>query len=214
MAPIHTLDYPPHPSYPPREWSRAPSMDLDLPLIRTIGRVQRKLVAVEGRELNEADLALLDVERGIEPQPLKRLSERHHALARLLAQGTSPGEAAIVTGLTVSRVSILKSDPAFLELVEFYKEKVDLAYSDMHSTLAGLSLDAAITLRERLEETPEDISIGQLLEITKLGADRTGFGPKSTQDVNVNVGLAQKMQEARERAAARRNAIDLTPIAE
>lgn len=211
MAPIHILDNPPRTSYPAREWSRAPSMDLDLPLIRTIGRAQRPLVAVEQREITAEDLALLSSERGIEPQPLKRLGERHHALARLLAQGTPPGEASIVTGLTLSRVSILRSDPAFSELVSFYKEKVDLAYSDMHSTLAGLSLDAATTLRDRLEESPEDITIGQLLEITKLGADRTGFGPKSTQDVNVNVGLAQRMQEARERAEQRRRTIDITP---
>jgi hypothetical protein len=185
-------------------------MDLTLP-IRLSGRAPAALVAAEVRELSPEDFALLATERGVEPAPLKRLGERHHALAKLLAQGTSPGEAAVVTGLSPSRVSILKADPTFQDLVAFYREKVDAAYVDMHSTLAGLSLDAAQELRDRLEEEPEKISVGQLLEITKLGADRTGFGPKSTQDVNVNVGLADRMQAARERAEARRRVIDITP---
>lgn len=184
-------------------------MDLSIP-IRLSGRAPAALVAAEVRELSPDDFALLATERGVEPAPLKRLGERHHALAKLLAQGTAPGEAAVVTGLSASRVSILKADPTFQDLVAFYREKVDAAYVDMHSTLAGLSLDAAQELRERLEEEPEKISVGQLLEITKLGADRTGFGPKSTQDVNVNVGLADRMQAARERAEARRRAIDIT----
>lgn len=187
-------------------------MDLTVP-IRLSGRAPKPLVSSEVRELRPDDFALLATERGIEPAPLKRLGERHHALARLLAQGVSPGEASIVTGLSSSRISILKGDPTFKELVEFYRERVDEQYLDMHATLAGLSLDAASRLRERLEDDDEDkLTIGQLIEITKLGADRTGFGPKSESTVNVNIGLAEKMQAARERAEARRQAIDITPV--
>lgn len=187
-------------------------MDLTTP-IRLTGRAPKPLAAVEVRELQPSDFALLATERGIEPAPLKRLGERHHALARLLAQGVSPGEASVVTGLSGSRISILKADPTFAELVSFYRDKVDEQYVDMHATLAGLSLDAAVRLRERLEDDDEDkLSIGQLIEITKLGADRTGFGPKSESTVNVNIGLAEKMQQARERAEARRRAIDITPV--
>ncbi len=186
-------------------------MDLDTPL-RLSGRAPKPLVAEVVRELCPGDFALLATERGVEAAPLKRLGERHHALAKLLAQGTPPGEAAIVTGLSGSRVSILKADPAFQELVAFYKQKVDAEYLDMHATLAGLSLDAAQTLRDRIDEDPDAISVGQLIEVVKLGADRTGFGPKSTQDVNVHVGLAEKMQAARERAEARRQALDVEVV--
>jgi hypothetical protein len=188
-------------------------MNLDIPL-RLSGRAAKPLVAVELRELDTSDLALLSIERGTEAVPIKRLGERHHSLARLLAQGTSPGKAAIIVGLCNSRVSVLKSDPTFIALVEFYREKVDIAYSDMHSTLAGLSLDATLVLRERLEDNPDEITVGQLLEITKMGADRTGFGPKSSQDLNVNVGLASGMQAARERVEARRRTINITPLQE
>lgn len=188
-------------------------MDLGLDIIRTSGRAAQPVAVVEVRELDAADLALLGTERGIQAQPLKRIGERHHALARLLAQGTPPGEAGLIVGLTGSRVSILRSDPTFLELVDFYRADVQAAYRDMHETLAGLSLDAANELRERLEEAPDDLTVTQLIELTKLGADRTGHGPSSTQEHKFSDGIAAKMQEARERVARRRNAeiIDVIP---
>lgn len=184
------------------------SLGLD---IRTIGRSSVPLVTREVRELVPEDLALLGTERGIQPLPIKRIGERHHALARALAAGTPSGEAAVVVGLTPSRVSILLNDPSFAELVGFYRTKVDALYIDRNEQLAGLSMDAVSELRRRLEEEPDDITVNALVEITKLGADRTGLGPKSTQDVNVNVGLSARLQEARERVAARRM-IDVTPL--
>jgi len=163
--------------------------------------------AVQVRELDEGDVALLADERGVKAPALKRLSERHHALARCLASGMEPGDAAITCGYVTSRVSILQADPAFQELLAFYRQSVDTKYLDMHGVLAGLSLDAAMELRERLETDIEaeekKVSVGQLIELTKLGADRTGFGPQSSQ-VNVNVDLAGRLQAARERVALRR----------
>ncbi len=61
--------------------------------------------------------------------------------------------------------------------------------------------EAQTILAERLEDTPEAIAIDALLDITKLGADRTGFGPASrTTNVHVHVGLADRLKTARERA--------------
>lgn len=163
--------------------------------------------ATQVRELDEVDIALLGEEKGSTAPPLKRLSERHHALARCLASGMTDGDAAITCGYVTSRVSILKADPAFNELLAFYRQDVTTKYLDMHGVLAGLSLDAAMELRERLETDIEaadkKISVTQLMELTKLGADRTGFGPQASQ-VNINVDLAGRLQAARERVAQRR----------
>lgn len=176
-------------------------------VFRITGRASRPLTATQVRELDDCDIALLQEEKGSKPPALKRLSERHHALARCLASGMEPGDAAITCGYVLSRVSILQSDPAFQELLAFYRQDVTSKYLDMHGVLAGLSLDAATELRERLEAEMQaeekTISIGQLVELTKLGADRTGFGPQSSQ-VNVNVDLAGRLQAARERVAQRR----------
>lgn len=176
-------------------------------VFRIMGRAAKPLSAVQIRDLDEVDVALLAEEKGAKAPPLKRLSERHHALARCLASGMAEGDAAVTCGYVSSRVSILKADPAFQELLAFYRQDVNVKYLDMHGVLAGLSLDATMELRERLEADIEadekKISVGQLIELTKLGADRTGFGPQSSQ-VNVNVDLAGRLQAARERVAQRR----------
>jgi len=180
-------------------------MDLDIFPVRTRGRSARPVSGEVVRALKEADLALLGEERGSAAPPIKRIGERHHALARALASGMSPSEAGILTGYSGSRVSILLDDPTFQELLSFYREDVNAQYRDLHQRLSGLALDAADELATRLEEEPEAFSIGQIIEVTKLGADRTGHGPQSSQtNVNVNVDLAGRLAAARERVAARR----------
>lgn len=176
-------------------------------VFRVMGRASKPMSAMQVRKLDACDIALLEEEKGSKAPALKRLSERHHALARCLASGMEPCEAAITCGYVASRVSILQADPAFQELLAFYRQSVETKYLDMHGVLAGLSLDAAMELRERLETDIEadekKISVGQLMELVKVGADRTGFGPQSSQ-VNVNVDLAGRLQAARERVQQRR----------
>lgn len=177
-------------------------MDLGLDIHRVRGRAAKPVAAVVVRELQQADLAVLETERGVKPQALTRLRERHHALARALASGMTEGEAAAVTGYDNSRISILKSDPAFQELLSFYRADVNAKYVEMHEILAGMSKDAALLLREKLEDEPDDLSVNQLLEITKMGADRTGHGPSSTStQVNVHVNMADRLEAARQRIA-------------
>lgn len=179
-------------------------MDLSTEIFRTRGRAAKAVAAEIVRPLDRTDLALLQEEKGSRAPALVRISERHHALARNLASGMSPSEAGIVSGYSASRVSILQDDPAFRELLEFYRADVQLAYRDLHTRLSGLALDAADELAQRLEESPGDVSIGQLMEITKMGADRTGFGPQSSStNVNVNVDLAERLEAARKRVSAR-----------
>lgn len=179
-------------------------MDLSF-LPRTRGRATKAVTAEVVRELDRADLALLGAEKGSKPTALKRIGERHHALARNLAGGMSSGEAGLVAGYCGSRVSILLDDPAFKELVQFYRRDVNAQYRDMHQRLSGLALDAAEVLADRLEDAPDDISTGQLMDLVKLGADRTGFGPQSSStNVNVNVGIASRLDAARQRVAERK----------
>ncbi len=183
-------------------------MDIDFDSLRTRGRAPKPVTASVLRELDATDLACLATEKGSTASPLKRISERHHALARNLASGMPEGEAAIVCGYDLSRVSILKADPTFQELLAFYRKDVQEAYRGMHDRLFGVAMDALDELATRLEEKPEDLSIGQLIEVTKMGSDRTGFGPQSQQtNVNVNVDIATRLEAARKRVAERKATI-------
>lgn len=186
-------------------------MNLPLDIVRTTGRAPVQVTAEVLRPLTDADMALLAQEKGSTTPPLKRIRDRHHSAARLLASGVAEGQVAIITGYDISRISILKNDPAFAELVAFYRANVETAYASMHEQLAGMSMDALIMLRDRMEEEPEKVSMGQLMELIKLGADRTGHGPVSKNDstVNVNVNLANRLDQARQRVKERQ--IDVTP---
>lgn len=189
--------------------------DLDLEIEKLTGRGRRTapLEFFVARPLRGADLALLAVPATIQPVPIKRLSERHHGLARLLAAGVAPSEAAAVMGYELSRVSILQGDPAFEELVSFYRGKVDGEFAETMGQLAGMSKDIIIELRNRLEDEPEKFKVADLKDLLTATLDRTGFGPTSKSEVT-NINLSGRLDEARRRAQeARRQAImDVTPM--
>ena len=178
--------------------------------------------------LTQVELTLLaEVPKGTSEAgastPLVRIRERHHALARLLATGgCSMAEASIITGYDVSRISILKQDPTFKELVLFYQNEVNAEYKTMQAQLAGLGSDALDELRKRVEEDPDKIAFTTLLDVVVKIADRTGNGPSSTtkSEVNVTIDLASRMKAARERARLASQpqeiagvALDITPKA-
>jgi hypothetical protein len=195
------------------------NLDLETILPRRTGRQAAVLTAQVLRPAEIADLDNLadTVDDASAKQGLiKRLTDRHHALARAIAQGIPKGEAGAMCGYNNSRVSVLMSDPTFKELVDFYRSQQDKIFRGVAEKLSGIASDALDVLEERLEESPQEISTGQLLEIIKVGADRSGHGPQSTTTANVNIhlGLAERMEAARKQAlAASQRVIDITPKA-
>jgi hypothetical protein len=157
------------------------------------------LIAYLDRPLTEGDLAQLDRPRDTKAPALKRLSTRHHRLARMLAEGFAPGEAAVACGYVISRVSILQDDPSFTHLVAHYKAQVDAQYIGLHERLSALSETAADILQERMEDDDEQFDNEDLRKIVALGADRTGYGPSSTQTHNVTIGFGARLEAARAR---------------
>lgn len=179
-------------------------MDLNLETLRTRGRA-RKLTAAVERPLREADLRMLEVEKGVAPAPIAKIRERHHALARCLADGLSEAEAAIACGYSASRISILKADPTFQELVKFYTSEVNERYFGLHDAMAELGVDSVRELQDRLEESPDEFTVKELREIAAFAADRTGHGPSSKQEVSHTVNFGERLEAARQRI------IDITP---
>lgn len=184
-------------------------MNAPFDVIRTVGRAAKTLTAKVVGEVMEADLAALAEERGVKPKPLKTLRERHHRLARLIASGVNQNTAALMCDYTPSTVSILMDDPAFRELLTVYREDLHAQYLETAEAMAGMAKDGTMLIRERMEEFGKEIPLDKLIDIVKLGADRTGLGPQSisNQNVNVNVNLADRLAAARKRRAV----IDITP---
>jgi hypothetical protein len=182
-------------------------LGLDIESLTHRGRKAAPLEVYDFRVAEERDVRALDA-----PAPgameIKRISERHHALARALASGMSEAEAAAHVGYVGSRVSVLKASPAFQELLSLYRTKIDSEFAEIGARLAGITKDALSLLQDRLEDEPEKVSTGQLMELAKLGADRSGFGPSAKTEINVNVELGRRLKEARARALAPR---DITP---
>ena len=180
-------------------------MELGLEILKVHGRAEHDLDPVLVRPLEPRDIESLSVERGVQKpkqlSSLSRLSERHRTLARLLACGKSSGEISTITGYTESRIAILKSDPAMKNLIKHYSEEVDIVFTQTNEKLAQVASTALDVIQDRLEddEAVAAMSVAQLLEVVKTAADRSGNGPAMTQQVNVTVGIADRLEAARKR---------------
>lgn len=182
-----------------------------LGLRRVMGRVSTDWTLVHTRNLTVEDLQAAEtMSRHVPQAPLKRLHERHHRIAQMLAAGVKKIAIAAELGVTPSAIIILRDDPTFCELVEYYRQNIEARFLDANEQMAGLNKDVILELRARLEEDAEKFSVGQLTTLMTVTADRTGNGPSSRSEVNITVGLADRLAEARRRIAERRT-IDITP---
>jgi hypothetical protein len=177
-------------------------MDKDIVMLENLvigsarGRKAKAFFAQPVRELNMGDLQVLlnPPTLGVETNVVKKMRNTHHMLARLLAEGRAPGECALVTGYSPSRISILQHDPAFQELLGYYKSQAEAKYLDVHERLATLGMAALDELQERLEEKPEDFSNGALLKLATDMMDRSVTKPNAappTSGVSLSVTFVE-----------------------
>lgn len=173
---------------------------------RTSGRAKRPLFAEFDRELTQADLEALSVERGVKPPSLKRITETHHSIAQLLGQGESGASVALATGYSQSRISILRADPAFQELIAYYRsQSSDTLYvHHIDSQLKGKAVydDILEVIHDKVLEESTSMQMADLVDAGKFVGDRSGFGPstKSTS-TNLNVNFADALAAGRQRAS-------------
>lgn len=155
----------------------------------------------KGRMVSPLEVEVLDaidvsdlVERAASPLPtseapsIAKLRQIHHEIARLLASGLNETEVAASTGYSISRISILKQDPSFKELLTYYSRKSEEVFVDVRKRLAMLGTDAVAELQDRLDFKPDSLTNTQLIEITKATLDRAGYNPVAKSE-NVQVLL-------------------------
>lgn len=150
------------------------------------------------RELTEAEVLSAPRSR----DPVKKLREVHHLIARLLACGLRENEVALRVGIHYQTISHLKHSPAFVELVAHYRDSEDAKFEAQRDQYYDLitrnGVQAERLLSDKLadaEESGELPSFRELIAISRDAADRVGLGKRSTS-VNLNVDFAAQLDRA------------------
>jgi hypothetical protein len=151
------------------------------------------------RHLSESDIASMWDHGGTKTGPrIKTLRYNHHLLAKAVASGKSLLECSQLCGLTVARISDLKNDPAFQELVSFYAEELNEVYVDVHSRMAALGTSVLEELQERFEAEPEKFTKRELMDLFTTMADRSiataKGGPNPQQVIATGAGNGLALQ--------------------
>lgn len=145
-----------------------------------------------------------------------RLRESHHRIAMLLALGLTIKETADRVGYSAVRVSFLAGTPTMKDLIARYRQDVNEAtigaYRNFSEEKADIAMQGVRKIKDRFDEDDEAAALGlapgeglrlrdrDLASITANMLDSIGHGKIST-NVNVNVGFAARLEEARQRAA-------------
>jgi len=132
------------------------------------------------------------------PQQLARLRDSHHQVARLIAAGLRTQEVSRMTGYAISRLSWLQNnDPAFMELVEFYRADARDVQIDVEARLRAVALDSVQHFHETLLERPEEVTPALALEASKVYLDRAGHAPVNRSvNKNLNLNIGARMDRA------------------
>lgn len=129
--------------------------------------------------LIEGPAATKEVE---DPTNLKRVRERHHSLARLIAGGITQRLAASICNYTEAYTNVLLNNPAMQELVQMYRSKMGFATEVITERLRSVGTMATEEIADRLmdPEKAGKMNTFELAAVAKLGYDRSGHGPASS----------------------------------
>jgi hypothetical protein len=115
--------------------------------------------------------------------------------------GLKPGEVAELTGYSLSRVSLLRSTPAFDDLVD---QKRGLDESDLKDGMQAyyqMILDNGLKAERKLadklddDDETEEMSVRELISISRDSADRVGLSKRTVQ-TNISVDFAVSLDRA------------------
>ena len=159
--------------------------------------------------VTEADLEALGRPRA-KQAPVSRLRDSHHMLARMIVAGWSDRRISETSGYSRNRISILRSSPAFQELLAQKRQIVDEAFAAGIDTFVELHTQAGLMairqVVDQLEDADEEgvaLPLGRLMPVVESFADRFGYGRRATQ-VNLNVDFAAQLDRAIKRSGLAR----------
>lgn len=123
------------------------------------------------------------------PPVIQKLKANHHAIARYLASGRSVSETAELTGMTPQRVGDLeRTDPAFRELLAYYRDQVDVSGIDeareFRGDLRHIGRRSLEILKEKLadDKVVAEMSVDEARRLAEMALDRTDAPPRTAQN--------------------------------
>lgn len=165
------------------------------------GRLAKPYTISEVRALTKEDLSLLRAPRAT-PNRIEKFRESHHRVAMLFAMGYKVHEIATITGYSTSRIASLRKTPAFSDLVEQKRDRVEAAdvtdmIEDRHSLmqLQRASVRHLLDWYHDLDETGEIAPPRVSLAIAADMSDRVGFGKHSSQ-TTYDGNFAERLEKA------------------
>ena len=141
------------------------------------GRRAKPLVVDVVRALTPEDLADLTDPGALVVTPfqsLKRITHAHHSIAKLLVKGYPNAQVSEISGYAPAYISTLQRDPAFAELVSYYRSEREIVFVDTLERMKALGLATLDELQHRLAEDPDGWSNRELMEMAKLMLGDTG----------------------------------------
>jgi hypothetical protein len=164
---------------------------------------------LEVRSATPADLQALRDKPRVSAGRIKKLHDRHHHMAWLIALGKSNIEVAAECRVAPGRIAQLKSGPALTDLIERYRREIEAArIASLHEFGARAARNMAAVEdiigkvidreAEKLAADPTaavDIRTFNRISVDRM--DRFGYGKHTTSESkNINVNFAAKLDAA------------------
>jgi hypothetical protein len=182
------------------------------------GKVARNPRILSVRALEKADLAVLTEERRVVTR-VKAFRSSHHRLARLVASGMKDEDICRILGCSYQNLWLKKQDPAFMELVTGYRNRIDdqaiTEASEVQDKAAEIIIRNLDQMEQHLDRSDESGELIPLATLVKINADlmnRFGY-PAKTMNTNVNVDIGQFMKGTMRRSG-RSSVIDAPKLVE
>lgn len=112
-----------------------------------------------------------------DPADLKKLREKHHSVARMIAAGLNQRMVSQICGYTESYISVLLNNPSMQELIELYRIQNGAAGQVIVEKLRTVGMKAIEKLDEKIDN--DKLNNNELIQAAKLGLDRSDHGPTS-----------------------------------
>jgi hypothetical protein len=128
------------------------------------------------------DLETLAAPPGPAAGPSQLLAEprtRHHQLAQYMSMGMTNVEISRILGYSMSRLSILRTDPMFQELLAHYEQNAQVAFTEVLDRRKQVGMQALEEIQSRMDADPERFSNDQLFSLVEvaLGKANGAGGP-------------------------------------